>query len=302
MKTALVISGGGSKGAFAVGAVEVLRERGITFDMIVGTSTGALIAPLVAVDDIDELVKQYTTIKTRDIIRKNWRHFFYDGYYHTRPLEKRIRRIMDGSRYEKLMNSKSPLILLCAVSLQTRKVMYFGQRAEFDDVISWETFDKFVGAMIGSMSQPTIMTVPVMGGHQLVDGGVREIAPISIAARAGIRKIYVVINSPEKPSASNKFYSNALQIGMRTLDLMTDEIVLNDVRMAEMCNEALITSTDASKVIASKFVDKHLIEIVIIRPKNSLPSDGLSFDPKTMQIMREMGKKEAREKLDRFKG
>ncbi|MCK5797226.1 MAG: patatin-like phospholipase family protein, partial [Deltaproteobacteria bacterium] len=43
-RTALVVSGGGSKGAFAVGAIEVLRERGTDFDLICGTSTGSLIA------------------------------------------------------------------------------------------------------------------------------------------------------------------------------------------------------------------------------------------------------------------
>lgn len=50
MKNALVISGGGSKGAFAVGAIERLREAGITWDIVVGCSTGALIAPLVVTD------------------------------------------------------------------------------------------------------------------------------------------------------------------------------------------------------------------------------------------------------------
>jgi NTE family protein len=46
MKPALVLSGGGSRGAFAVGAVEVLHEANIAFDIIASTSTGALIAPL----------------------------------------------------------------------------------------------------------------------------------------------------------------------------------------------------------------------------------------------------------------
>jgi predicted acylesterase/phospholipase RssA len=50
MKRALVISGGGSKGAFAVGILQRLRILFPTlhFDMIIGTSTGALIAPLAA--------------------------------------------------------------------------------------------------------------------------------------------------------------------------------------------------------------------------------------------------------------
>ena len=78
-RTGLVISGGGSKGAFAVGVVEVLREYGYSFDMIAGTSTGALIAPLVAIDDIDTLVKLYTNVSNKDIIRLNWRKLFINS-------------------------------------------------------------------------------------------------------------------------------------------------------------------------------------------------------------------------------
>ena len=41
-KTALVLSGGGSRGAYQVGAWRALEELGIKFDMVVGVSVGAL--------------------------------------------------------------------------------------------------------------------------------------------------------------------------------------------------------------------------------------------------------------------
>ncbi len=52
MSRALVISGGGSKGAFAVGIVKRLLENypNLKFDMYVGTSTGSLIVPLLAMN------------------------------------------------------------------------------------------------------------------------------------------------------------------------------------------------------------------------------------------------------------
>ncbi|MEO7768554.1 MAG: patatin-like phospholipase family protein, partial [Ferruginibacter sp.] len=50
MSRALVISGGGSKGAFAIGILKKLFKEypNLEFDMFVGTSTGSLIVPLVA--------------------------------------------------------------------------------------------------------------------------------------------------------------------------------------------------------------------------------------------------------------
>ena len=42
MPTAIVISGGGAKGDFEVGALRLLYDRGIRPDIICGTSVGAI--------------------------------------------------------------------------------------------------------------------------------------------------------------------------------------------------------------------------------------------------------------------
>jgi predicted acylesterase/phospholipase RssA len=44
---ALVISGGGAKGAWAGGFVEYLaRKAGMSWDVLIGSSTGSLLVPL----------------------------------------------------------------------------------------------------------------------------------------------------------------------------------------------------------------------------------------------------------------
>jgi NTE family protein len=48
VKTAFVLSGGASHGAIQVGMLEALYERGITPDLIVGTSAGALNGAFIA--------------------------------------------------------------------------------------------------------------------------------------------------------------------------------------------------------------------------------------------------------------
>ena len=50
MKRALVLCGGGSRGAYEVGAYQALVEAGYTFDIIVGTSIGALNGALIVQD------------------------------------------------------------------------------------------------------------------------------------------------------------------------------------------------------------------------------------------------------------
>ena len=54
---ALILSGGGSRGAFQAGALSVLRARGERFDAVYGTSVGALNAATVAADPSLETVE-----------------------------------------------------------------------------------------------------------------------------------------------------------------------------------------------------------------------------------------------------
>ena len=60
---ALVISGGGSKGAFAGGVAQYLIEqKGRAYDMFLGTSTGILLVPHLASNDIGKLYDVFTNV------------------------------------------------------------------------------------------------------------------------------------------------------------------------------------------------------------------------------------------------
>ena len=65
---ALVISGGGSKGAFAGGVAQFLmQEEGREYDMFLGTSTGSLLVPHLAVGKIHKLYDIFTNVQQQDI-------------------------------------------------------------------------------------------------------------------------------------------------------------------------------------------------------------------------------------------
>ena len=66
---AIVLSGGGAKGAFQVGVIDALiTEKKVSFDLAVGTSTGAIQAAAVAQDDIGQLISFWKSIKGPDDI------------------------------------------------------------------------------------------------------------------------------------------------------------------------------------------------------------------------------------------
>ena len=69
---ALVISGGGSKGAYAGGVAEYLiKEKGYEYDLFVGTSTGSLLVPHIAAGKIDKVYDVFTDVKQSNIFSVN---------------------------------------------------------------------------------------------------------------------------------------------------------------------------------------------------------------------------------------
>ena len=65
---ALVISGGGSKGAFAGGVAQYLMEDlGKEYDMFLGTSTGSLLIPHLSLKKVDKVYNLFTNVTQRDI-------------------------------------------------------------------------------------------------------------------------------------------------------------------------------------------------------------------------------------------
>ena len=69
---ALVISGGGSKGAFAGGVAQYLIEgEGKNYDMFLGTSTGSLLIPHLAAHDLGKLYDIFTNVSQKHIFSIN---------------------------------------------------------------------------------------------------------------------------------------------------------------------------------------------------------------------------------------
>lgn len=68
----LVVSGGGARGAWGGGVVQHLVEKqGNDYSVVIGTSTGSLMAPLIAVKDFKKLRDMYTSVTQPSIFNVN---------------------------------------------------------------------------------------------------------------------------------------------------------------------------------------------------------------------------------------
>src|SRR5919197_447838 len=105
----LVLSGGGAKGAFQVGAERVLREeRGYRWERIFGVSVGALNATMLGQGRPDELAEVWRSIEEKDVYQKfSWLHVAFRiavlkklGVYDDSPLRRTIERHAGGHPFQ----------------------------------------------------------------------------------------------------------------------------------------------------------------------------------------------------------
>jgi NTE family protein len=324
-KKALVISGGGSKGAFAVGVLKFLNAMPqMDFDIFCGTSTGSLIVPFAALGRVQDLEHLYTSLHTEDLLKTgNALQRFTGNYaslYDANPLANVIKEHFTNALFKDLQLS-SKRTYLATVCLQTQDIVYFTNSDI--PVLSNEYLVRYLdqagpyrAAMFASASQPVFMPpmqVIPEEPFQYVDGGVREYVPIDLAIDAGATEIYAILLSPASPDRSKQRFDHPLPILQRTLDVFMTDIALNDLRRPIWVNRSLTymekvkenmrqagLSEDAIHKILevpfdNPFAGKRSVKIHMIRPQNPLGGGpgGLEFNPTDMKQMLAIGEQTA---------
>ena len=321
-KTALVISGGGSKGAFAVGALSYIHDhiRPVDqFDIYCGTSTGSLIVPLAAIGELALLKQIYTTTKQTDVLNMGGILNLLNrvSLHDATPLKHLIEANVTDSRFSRLKSS-GKAVFLATICLQTERLTYFATQpaggTRTYDIQQIQTITDLQRAMLASSCQPVFMqpiewrpgAQPV---RQYVDGGIRELTPFQAAIDQGAETIIAITNSPAQTPADNQLINKATAMLERTIDLFSEDVSENDYRLANLFQQTntylksiraqLLAQGVAPNVINAAFSTEtnptagtSLTQIIDIRPDVKLTEGGpggLTFDPASMQQMLQKG-------------
>ena len=120
-KKAVVLGGGGSRGSYQVGVWKALLELGFDYEIVTGTSVGALNGALMVQKDYELAARMWQKLRTRDVMdiavtdkvenRKDFTgkigafitEMVKKGGADPRPLEQMLRAYIDE---EKLRNSE----------------------------------------------------------------------------------------------------------------------------------------------------------------------------------------------------
>jgi len=171
--TALVLCGGGSKGAVEVGLYQALVELEVSINLVVGTSVGAINGAAIAAGvPPDALARLWKGLTRRDVFALNrqlfWKLIWADSLYDPRPLRRLLERSLPVKRFEDLA---IPLIVT-------------GTNFETGQPIYWRE-GNLLDAIMASAAMPGLFPPQFVQEVQVVDGGITDNVPIDVAVAEG---------------------------------------------------------------------------------------------------------------------
>lgn len=254
-KVAVVLSGGGAKGAYEAGALASVVRKTKDIHVMTGASIGAINAAVFAweYEQTGDMIQAAETVKSTwselgDLFTVSlWRiaGLALRSYWKTgNPLNfasavdnTTIRRKLKELIPEdlKISDLKRIELAINATCLTDGKTVSFSRD---NDAYLYE-------AVLASSCIPLIFEAQSINGGSYVDGGVFNNTPLSDALAAQATDVFVVELKPkakdlyiETIQESAKFDS-IYQVGGRMIELITDKIMYEDLKNARRVNEII---------------------------------------------------------------
>ncbi len=291
-KIALILSGGGARGAFQVGAEKYAREvKGYHWDIIAGVSVGALNGAMLAMHRYARLMEIWDSISDSQVYTGGFNLFSLvklmfgaRSFYGNTPLQKLMQREFEAGRIIDDLH-------VGAVSLVNGDYMQFTKESL-----------ELVKAILASASIPVVWPPVDISPDRsaMVDGGVRNISPVGDVLDLEPDEIVIINCSTRQPSVMPRAASNVLSIGMRALDIMQNEIFVNDMKEFLRVN-ALVQQAEKQGCLLHNPKTGNLLKYYpcqVIEPDSEL-GEVLDFSQSSVQTGLKAGVRRAREVLGR---
>jgi len=300
-KKALVLSGGSIKGAFQAGAVEQILATGFVADAIYGISVGSLNGGFLTdragrqtnsgqATDWPQIGRDLTSFWTTRITdpeaiaeRKGlftlawqlWRKTF-NGLSDTSGLHRLVRELLDPHHLR-----TSP-VRFGAGSINMVDGRLIQATNDIDDILEY---------IIASAAIPVVMPFSRVNRQVLVDGGVRDVAPLKFAIDFDATEIWCVICQAERLEAIDIEWNDLMPFTGRLMEIVTNELVNTDLEYARLVNAH--TPADGSPATEGPFIGKRRLNIKVVRPARQIDIQLDSFTPADIQSMIDQGRRAA---------
>lgn len=245
---ALVISGGGSKGAFGGGVAQYLMEElGHQYDLFIGTSTGSLLISHLALGKIQKIKEAYTSVTQASIfsncpftIKKDkwgqqqiginhWsvvRNFLRGAktFGDSHNLRQLIRDILTREEFEELKQSHKDIVVTVS-NLSLHETEYKSIKE-----VSYEDFCDWIWI---SCNYIPFMSLVKKDGCEYADGGFGSMVPIKEAVDRGATEIDVIILETEVTYYNSLPSKNVFSLITNLHSFMIDRIEKQNIAIGK---------------------------------------------------------------------
>lgn len=240
---ALVISGGGSKGAYAGGVAEYLiATQKNKYDLFIGTSTGSLLLPHLALGKIDKIREIYTNVNPADIFNinpffikkkgnreyvtiKHWNVLWQlmrnkRTFGESKNLRKHISKFFTIQEFLALKNSNCNIVI--TVSNLTKNEIEYKSIKDFD-------YNDFCDWMWISSNYVPFMSLVNKNGHEYADGGFGAVSPIRQAIKMGAKEVDAIILEAENMEHNKVLGKNPFSLMVNLFGFIVDQIEFHNI-------------------------------------------------------------------------
>ena len=246
---ALVISGGGSKGAFAGGVAQYLLEtNGKKYDILIGSSTGSLLIPHLALGKVQKIYDIYSNVNMRRIfnvspfIVKNKNtdkeivtinHFSVIRQFFKRKRtfgesENLLIYIKENFSIEEFNELKEADcdVIITVTNLSKNEVEYKSiDQFEYDDFCEWIWI---------SCNYIPFMSLVTKNGFDYGDGGFSSLVPIREAIIRGATEIDVIILETEVQVKPKSISRNPFSLMIDLFQILLSQVEKQNVTIGKL--------------------------------------------------------------------
>ena len=187
-KIALVLGGGGARGAYEAGVWQAMTELGMDIDIVTGTSVGSINGAMVCQGDLELTIRMWKELET---------HMIFDVPEGSQPIDyakeivlnkgagsTRLRELLEEYVDEERIRNSSIDYGLVAVELKTLKPHFLFR----EDIKPGQIIDYILAS---SSAFPAIHAHEI-DGVEYIDGGYGDVLPIDMAVQKGATKVVAV--------------------------------------------------------------------------------------------------------------
>ena len=277
MKTGLVMEGGGLRGLFTAGVMDVMMEAEIAFDGAVGVSAGAVFGCNYKSGQIGRVLR-YNLTYCKDPRYCSLRSLLFTGdLFGADFCYRRLPEELDV--FDEAAYNRNPMAFYAVCTdVETGEPVYHLCKKAGTESLDW---------FRASASMPLAARIVQAGGRKLLDGGVADSIPLKAFEQMGYARNVVILTQP-------KGY-------VKEKNPLLPLLRLRYGRYPRLMEALENRHHNYNAAVAHAEAQEKAGKALVIRPGAALPIGRIDHDPEHIRAAYQMGVQVGRERLEALK-